>query len=26
VGERLTFAIHDRKFQYLIESIEVADL
>jgi len=24
VGERLTFSIHDRKFQYLIESIEIA--
>ncbi|MGB4586083.1 MAG: transcription elongation factor GreA, partial [Rectinemataceae bacterium] len=25
VGERLSFSIHDRKFQYLIDSIEVAD-
>ena len=24
VGERLSFSIHDRKFQYLIDSIEVA--
>ncbi|HWP68247.1 MAG TPA: transcription elongation factor GreA, partial [Rectinemataceae bacterium] len=24
IGERLTFSIHDRKFQYLIDSIEVA--
>lgn len=25
VGERLSFSIHERKFQYLIDSIEVAD-
>lgn len=25
-GERLSFSIHDRKFQYLIDSIEVAEI